>query len=202
MDVCCGFPGGRTPPFFYSVLRPGELRAVARGMEGRRFDPSLILGSGSRCRFGGVRVLVCAPLVGLRPFPTTFWLVCPWLVRKAGMVESEGGVWRFEEWLASRAPGGWRPYNREHQLLRLSLMSPSARKLLRRFRPGVWERLRLVGVGGIRYGDEIRVKCIHLQTASWLALGRHPGGSWLAKEGLDGDCGGTMVPLCCGNNGG
>ena len=53
-------------------------------MEGRRFDPSLVLGTGPRCRFGGVRVLVCAPLAGLRPFPTTFWLVCPWLVRRAG----------------------------------------------------------------------------------------------------------------------
>ena len=194
--------GGRTPPFFYSVLRPGELQAVARRMEGRRFDPSLILGSGSRCRFGGVRVLVCVPLAGLRPFPTTFWLVCPWLVRRAGTVEAEGGVRRLEGWLNLRAPGEWRPYNREHQLVRLRLMNPLVRDLLRRFRPAVWDRLRQAGVGGTRYGSEIRVKCLHLQTASWLALSRHPGAAWLRGEGLGEDCRGTMASLCRGNHGG
>lgn len=196
LDVCFEFPGGRTPPFFYSALRPAELRAVTRRMEGHRFDPSLIRGASSRCRFGGVRVLVCAPLAGLRPFPTTFWLVCPWLVRKAGAVEAEGGVRRLEEWLTRRAPGEWRPYNREHQLIRLKLMSPQERELLRRFRPGLWDRLRRAGVGGTRCGSEIRVKCLHLQTASWLALSRHPGGPWLKGEGLDGDCGGAMARLC------
>lgn len=196
MDVGHGFSGGRTPPFFYRVLRPGELRAVTRLMEGHRFDPSLILGAGSRCRFGGVRVLVCAPLAGLRPFPTTFWLLCPWLVRRAGAIEAEGGVRRFETWLEGRAPREWRPYNREHQILRLQLMRPAERDLLRRFRPGVWDRLRTAGVGGIRYGDEIRVKCLHLQTASWLALSRHPGGRWLRDEGLGEDCGGALAQGC------
>lgn len=169
---------------------------MERRMEGHRFDPALIRGLSARCRFGAARVLVCAPLVGLRPFPTTFWLVCPWLLRRAGTVEAEGGVRRLEDWLARQAPRGWRPYNREHQILRLMLMSPLERDLLRRFRPGVLERLRRPGVGGIRYGSEIRVKCLHLQTASWLALSRHPGAPWLAGEGLDGDCGGTMVRLC------
>ncbi|MDO4785381.1 MAG: DUF501 domain-containing protein [Fretibacterium sp.] len=196
MDVCFGFPGGRTPPFFYRTLRPGELRALERRMEGHRFDPSLILGMGRPCRFGGARVLVCAPLAGLRPFPTTFWLVCPWLLRKIGTVEAHGGVRRLEDWLTRWAPEAWRPYNRDHQLLRLKLMSPLDRELLRRFRPGVLERLRLGGVGGIRYGAEIRVKCVHLQTASWLGLSRHPGEPWLVAEGLDGDCGGEMVRLC------
>lgn len=169
---------------------------MTRRMEGHRFDPSLILGAGSRCRFGGVRVLVCAPLAGLRPFPTTFWLVCPWLVRRAGAVEAEGGVRRLEMWLEGRAPREWRPYNREHQILRLQLMRPAERDLLRRFRPRVWDRLRTAGVGGIRYGDEIRVKCLHLQTASWLALSRHPGGPWLRDEGLGGDCGGALAQGC------
>lgn len=190
------FSGEAEASLFYQLLSPGELRALAGRMEGRRFDPSLVLGTGPRCRFGGVRVLVCAPVAGLRPFPTTFWLVCPWLVRRAGTVESAGGVRALEDWLTKRAPEAWRPYNREHQLLRIKLTAPLEWRLLRRFRPAVWERLRLAGVGGIRYGEEVRVKCLHLQTASWLALARHPGGPWLAGEGLDGDCGGAMAHLC------
>ena len=171
------------PPLFY---------------EGHRFDPSLVRGE-IRCRFGGIRVLICAPVSGvgpdaLRPFPTTFWLVCPWLLRRVGTVESEGGVRRLEEWLDSRAPGPWRDYNLLHQRLRLSLMSPAQLNFLRRFHPSIFRSLRRGGVGGIRpRRGEVRVKCLHLQTASWLALGHHPGAEWLHAEGLDEECDGQEV---------
>ena len=61
------FSGEAEASLFYQLLSPGELRALAGRMEGRRFDPSLVLETGPRCRFGGVRVLVCAPVAGLRP---------------------------------------------------------------------------------------------------------------------------------------
>ncbi|MCR5347254.1 MAG: DUF501 domain-containing protein [Fretibacterium sp.] len=167
-------------------------------MEGHRFDLSLIVG-GVRCRFGGIRGLVCAPFPGvgpeaLRPFPTTFWLVCPWLIRRVGTVESEGGVRRLEEWLASHAAGAWRAYNRLHQRLRLSLISPVRKAFLSRFHPHLFASLRCGGVGGIRpRSGEVRVKCLHLQTASWLVLGHHPGAEWLRAQGLNGDCDGQEV---------
>ena len=81
-------------------------------------------------------------------------------------------------------------------------MSPLVRDLLRRFRPAVWDCLRQAGVGGTRYGSEIRVKCLHLQTASWLALSRHPGAAWLRGEGLGEGCRGAMASLCRGDHGG
>lgn len=190
-----GRPG---PPFFCPLpLRPKAVEALARQMEGRRFDPALILVAASVCPWKGVRVLACRPLAGLRPFPTTFWLVCPWLVRRLGRLEAEGGVRSFEEWLEAGDRGEWRAYHRLHQVLRLSLISPLHKVLLRRFEPRLLERLRRGGIGGIDYGTEIRVKCLHLQTASWLALGFHPGGEWLLGAGLAGDCGGTMASLCC-----
>ena len=143
--------------------------------------------------------MICAPMSGvrpnaLRPFPTSFWLVCPWLLRQAGKVESEGGVHRLEEWLTHHAPDQWRAYNRLHQRLRLSLMSPARLNFLRRFHPNLFRSLRLGGVGGIRpQHGEVRVKCLHLQTASWLALGCHPGAEWLQAEGLAGECDGQEV---------
>ena len=191
---------GRTAPLFltHDPLTAGDLESVRRLMEGRRFDESLILGAGARCRFGGVRVLVCAPVAGrtpeeLRPFPTTFWLLCPWLVRRAGALESEGGVRRLEAWLSARDPEGWRAYNRLHQRLRLELLTPEVRALLRRDRPELLAGVMGGGVGGIRLTPEVRVKCLHLQAASWLALGHHPAGEWLREVGLDGDCGGERL---------
>ena len=184
------FFGGRMPPFFYEKLTPSDAACVERQMDKRRFDPALMLGTTARCRFGFHRVLVCSPLdKGLKPFPTTFWLSCPWLVRRIGTLESGGGVKVFEGWLTRVFPGEWRGYNRDHQRLRLALLGPAWRVFLHDFKPKIWDRLRLSGVGGIRYGFEINVKCLHLQAASWLALRRHPGAVWFEREGLAGDCG-------------
>lgn len=198
--------GGKSLPFFYEVLRPADTSAITRQMEERRFDASLILGTAERCRFGYPRVIVCAPVRNLKPFPTSFWLTCPWLVRRIGQVESTGGVGALEAWMESHTPRGrvssnWVSFNMEHQRLRLALLTPVERFFLRRFLPRVFERLRGAGVGGIRYrGTEIRVKCLHLQVASWMALRYHPGEAWLEENGLNMDCGGDMCDLCGGND--
>ena len=160
-------------------------------MSERKFDPALILGTASRCRFGYSRVIVCSPLLKLTPFPTSFWLTCPWLTRIIGAVESGGGVKELERWLESRRDE-WLSFEMDHRLARMALLPPGVLNFLRRFRPNVFDRLRRDGVGGARYdGYTPRVKCIHLQTASWLALRRHPGGEWLKARGLDLDCGGA-----------
>ncbi|NLL36250.1 MAG: DUF501 domain-containing protein [Fretibacterium sp.] len=166
-------------------------------MAGRRFDSALMLGTTARCRFGRPRVIVCSPLgKGFAPFPTTFWLSCPWLVRVIGALEASGGVKELELWLTHRSVKSWRSYNREHQRLRLALLSRERRAYLSAFKPEVWERLRTAGVGGISYGFEVNVKCLHLQTASWLALGRHPGVAWLEEKGLAEDCKGQGCVVC------
>jgi hypothetical protein len=182
--------------------------SVTRQMERRKFDAALILGTANRCRFGFPRVVLCVPLRGLvpprgmppwgMPFPTSFWLTCPWLARSAGEAESDGGVRELERWIGLHAPGEWIPFNILHQRLRLSLLPEAALRFLRRFRPQLFERLR-GGVGGIRFQRtrrEIHVKCLHLQTASWLALHRHPGAPWLAAHGAGQDCGGAMTARC------
>lgn len=199
MSLCIVSSGGRSLPFFYEMLRPYDSSVVTRQMAERKFDASLISGTTGRCRFGYPRVIVCSPLQNLKPFPTSFWLTCPWLVHRIGRIESEGGVGELEAWMERRVPREWVPFNMEHQRLRLALLNPAERFFLRRFRPQLFERLRSVGVGGIRYqGMEIRVKCLHLQTASWLALRRHPGEKWLREKGLNDDCGGELCGLCGG----
>jgi len=182
--------GGKRLLFFYERINGQDLRVVKRQMSERNFDPAIILGSAARCRHGCPRVIVCSPLAGATPFPTSFWLTCPWLSRLAGKIESSGGVGELERWLVDHAPFEWLLFNMDHRLARLSLMPPAKLDFLRRFKPGVFDRLRRGGVGGTRYdeGSPIRVKCIHLQIASWLALRRHPGEEWLAAHGAGQDC--------------
>lgn len=163
-------------------------------MAGHRFDPSVVLGGTAPCPLGGFRVLVCAPLSRtggeLKPFPTTFWLTCPHLSRRAGAAESAGGVSALEAWLTECAPEAWRRYSRLHALLRLGLLGGQGLKALRASCPPMLEALARGGVGGVRGGGSVRVKCLHLQLASWLALGHHPGAEWLRGQGLDAPCDG------------
>ena len=160
----------------------------------QRFDPSLIAG-GVRCRFGGVQVLVCRPFSRKgRPFPTTFWLVCPYLVRLAGEVESHGGVRELEAFMTSRNMfHEWRNYNLQHQVIRLGLAGKCS--AFRKYHAKVFRSVMRSGVGGMKQADIISVKCLHLQTASFIALGRHPGGEWLRQKGLCSDC--SEPRSCC-----
>ncbi|MCL2009084.1 MAG: DUF501 domain-containing protein [Synergistaceae bacterium] len=189
-------PGGKRLLFFYEKRRPSDIRVIQRQMSERKFDPALILGTANRCRFGCPRAVVCSPLSGGVPFPTSFWLTCPWLARHIGNVESSGGVGELEQWLENHARGEWLIFEAEHRLARMALLPPAHLKFLRRFKPAFFDRLRRGGAGGIRHsgGSPIRVKCIHLQTASWLAFRRHPGEEWLKARGIGQDCAGVR---CC-----
>ena len=194
--------GGRRILFFYEPLRGADLRVVERQMWSRKFDPALVLGTANRCRFGCPRVIVCSPLAGVTPFPTIFWLTCPWLLRFVATIESGGGVGKLERWLEkhakNRVRNEWLLFDMDYRLARMALLSPDALNFLRRFKPKIFEHLRRDGVGGTRYDGRspIRVKCIHLQVASWLAFGRYPGEEWLRAQGAGQDCGGAMSTLC------
>ena len=170
----------------------GELQELSGRYSDRkqRFDPSLIAGC-VRCRHGGIQVLVCRPFsVKLRPFPTTFWLTCPYLVRRAGMIESQGGVSELEEYMTRRNMfHEWRQYNLRHQAVRFGLMGESFRRYMRRYRGKIFRSVMRSGIGGMKLAENITVKCLHLQTAAYIGLGRHPGGEWLKAKGLCGDCG-------------
>jgi hypothetical protein len=83
----------------------------------------------------------------------------------------------------------WRRYGTEHALLRLSLLGFARVKFLRERRPSIFKALMWTGVGGIaRGGGGAFVKCIHLQIASFLGLGRHPAEDWLRENVSPWEC--------------
>lgn len=178
--------GGRIRPrSFFELPGPGDLPVVSLQMKGRRFDRSVAAGIARRCIFGVPQVIACTPLREGKPFPTTFWLTCPHLVRLCGALESEGAVTELERRRLEH-PAQWTEYNLFHARLRLLLVQPASARFLRKRRKGVWDTLRRGGTGGIDYLSPSRggAKCLHLQAASWLALGFHPAGEYL-REVLD-----------------
>jgi hypothetical protein len=106
-----------------------------------------------RCPHGFPAVTEQAPFDSSgRPFPTTYYLTCPWLVAAVSRLEAEGGVAR---WAAAAA---------SDPELGASLAASDAEQ--RRIRPELD-----VGIGGTRYLGGI--KCLHAHAAFALARPGH-----------------------------
>ncbi len=176
------FRGGQ-PPFFVHPLLGKDRVLLTRFMEGRHFSPDLVLGVAKRCSHGFPQVLLCASLREGRPFPTNFWLLCPWIDKLCASLESSSGVPALEDFLLRETdPSSWIAWHTQHAALRLALLEKSRRVFMKRYRPGWWQALARRGIGGSRLQIPPKVKCLHLQMAGYLALGWHPGEMWIREH--------------------
>ncbi len=158
-----------------------------------KFDSSLIHGAAKICRRGGIQVLTCNPVSRkMQPFPTSFWLTCPFLIKRASKIESQGGVKELEIYMKnSGVKNKYSEYNIFHQVIRIKLMGKIKCESMRRFKNKIFRNLIRGGIGGImrnNTNDFLTVKCLHLQVASFLALGTHPASDWLEKHKLNAEC--------------
>jgi hypothetical protein len=103
----------------------------------------------ARCQYGFPAVTEQAPFApGGEPFPTTYYLTCPWLVSGLARVEADGGVERFSR-LAASDP-------------ELARSLAEADEEQRRLRPELD-----VGIAGTRSRENL--KCLHAHAAFALA---------------------------------
>jgi hypothetical protein len=132
---------------------------------GRR--PRGLSGVARRCSYGYPQVARVHPIVEGRPFPTLYWLTCPYLAGQIDRLEADGWVGRLEERLSqdcdlsARYEAAWEAYVED----RLALLSEADLQYLRG--RGMLASLTERGIGGI--AKPRRVKCLHLQTAHALA---------------------------------
>ena len=129
--------------------------AVLLGQLGR--PPRAPWSVGVRCGFGRPSVLVTPPALDEgAPFPTLFWLTCPWLVDEVSRRESAGeaGEWarRFSE--DSDLAGDMRSADRRYRELREAA-------------GGGEDPCGDVGIAG--QSDPLATKCLHAHLAAYLA---------------------------------
>ncbi len=105
------------------------------------------------------------------PFPTTFWLTCPGLVRAVGALESAGGIALLEDRLAADPE------------LRADFAEARRRQIA--LRPALGD----LGVGGTRASGT--VKCLHAHAAFALAAPPYRVGARIVE-----DAGGIPSPCC------
>ena len=129
--------------------------------------PRGLLGIAHRCPHGFPQVVAVYPIVDGKPFPTTYWLTCPFLLRHIGRIEAAGMIGILEQRIREQ-PGLRDAVKRSHRAaiaVRRRLLSDEDKARLKQER-----RLEAVlsrGIGGI--ADWSRLKCLHLHVAYALA---------------------------------
>jgi len=129
--------------------------------------PRGLLGIERRCHYGYPQVVTVYPLIEGKPFPTTFWLTCPYLIKAIDHLEAEGWIMRMEaelradEGLALCLQEAHKAYIAERE----RLLSSQDRAFLEEAR--MLNSLLEKGIGGT--ADFSRVKCLHLHVAHALA---------------------------------
>ena len=135
-------------------------------------EPLPIVRVVARCGDGWPVAVEQAPATPAgQPFPTTFWLTCPGLVRAIGRLEGEGGVAALEHRLRDD-PAAAASYD-------------EARGRQRALRPQGGD----LGIGGVRAPRA--VKCLHAHAA--FALGAPP---YALGDDVIAAAGGIPDPCC------
>jgi len=133
-----------------------------------------------RCPYGYPQVIRVAPVVAGRPFPTLYWLTCPFLRTAISRLEADGWVKRLEARmrtspeLAAAMDDAHDRYRHERD----ALLSGEQREALA---SGFEGR----GIGGI--ADRRYLKCLHLHAAHALA-GENPVGTIVLERLAEQSC--------------
>jgi hypothetical protein len=142
-----------------------------------------------RCCYGYPQVIKSYPLKAGVPFPTLYWLTCPYLIKVVSDMESEGKISELQNIIS------------KDENLKSEFVEAHKSEIKERFRIAENEILKLpevmiqkmknTGIGGIKNFET--VKCLHLHLASFLGgtknpVGRIVWGKISSKECFDKQC--------------
>jgi hypothetical protein len=106
------------------------------------------------------------------PFPTTFWLTCPYLRRKIGELESKGYIKKAKEMLKDKETLYKFIKSREITIKeRLSMVGKDFE---------YYDYISKLGIGGSR--DDTKIKCLHLHVANFFKTKINPIGKWVLEN--------------------
>ncbi len=154
-------------------MEPGSLterRIIARQI-GR--EPRHLFAVALRCLYSYPQVTINYPLRiepgRVVPFPTLFWLTCPFLRSSIDRLEAAGLIREAEKMLraAPRAMDAYHADHREYIAERWQLISETDRERL--VEQGMTRSMLERGIGGL--ADQRKVKCLHLHYAHYLVRG-------------------------------
>ncbi|PNR91315.1 hypothetical protein HWHPT5561_07245 [Petrotoga sp. HWH.PT.55.6.1] len=146
---------------------------------------SNVLTIGKRCIYGYPQVIKSFPLKDGKPFPTLYWLTCPYLVEEVSKLEAQQKIAEIEK-MIQNDPGLKQQMIRAHEVeieKRMKLLGEKINSLPE----NMIKKLKETGIGGIE--DFSKIKCLHLHYASYLDGENNPAGkivnSYISKKYCD-----------------
>lgn len=122
-----------------------------------------------RCSYGFPVVIKSFPISDGKPFPTLYWLTCPFMRAEISKIESNGGIRRYESFISSGEL--FHSHVQAHLLANRQVMN-LVDDDMKHFFTG--------GMGGIR--DFRHVKCLHMHVAYHLGGIENPVGAGVLSE--------------------
>ncbi len=133
--------------------------------------PKNILKVVLRCSYGYPMVIKSKPVLDGKPFPTLYWLTCPFLRYKLSQLEADGYIPKYEKILSNSSE------MRVEEIAAHFKAREEALKLVEE--EWIKESLKRRGMGGI--SNFSHIKCLHLHVAYHLGGIRNP----VARMALD-----------------
>jgi len=133
---------------------------------------SNVLNVEKRCFYSYPQVIRSFPLKDGKPFPTLYWLTCPYLVEKVSKLEAEQKINEIEK-IIQNDPELNQQMKRVHKEeieKRMKLLEEKINSLPK----NMVKKLKETGIGGIK--DFSTIKCLHLHYASFLVGEDNPAG--------------------------
>jgi hypothetical protein len=146
---------------------------------------SNVLNIEKRCIYGYPQVIKSFPLKDGKPFPTLYWLTCPYLVEEVSKLEAQQKITEIEKIIQND------PVLRQQMIhahkeeikKRMKLLGEKINSLSE----NMIKKLKETGIGGIE--DFSTIKCLHLHYASYLVGENNPTGEivdrYIAKKCCD-----------------
>ncbi len=132
-----------------------------------------------RCSYGFPTVIESKSILEGKPFPTVYWLTCPFLRYAISQIESLGGISRFEG-ILSTSPEVYTKHVESHLKAKAKAVELADKNVQ------VIENLKKRGMGGI--SDFKHVKCLHMHVAYHLGGIENPVGKMVLSELKDLEC--------------
>lgn len=132
---------------------------------------------GKRCKYGYPQTIKNYPIMNKKPFPTMYWLTCPYLNEQISKIESINMIDKIQEEIYSDEYLSQKIYDSHQKEIneRLEIIGEEINELPDPMKKTLIEK----GIGGI--SDFKYVKCLHLHYASYLSGNENPIGEKVDK---------------------
>ena len=135
--------------------------------------PKNVLEVSYKCSYGFPVVVKSNPVLDEKPFPTIYWLTCPYLRYRISQIEAEGGIVKYEK-IINSSKALFHLQEKAHLLARKEAIELAGDN------EWIIKRIKKGGMGGI--SDFSHLKCLHLQVAYHLGGIRNPVGKMVLDE--------------------